>query len=318
MENCVILKWNPRISSFKYDNFLTVMHEYPDMRLNWSVWEYDKVQVGDRVFMVKVGEGVTGIVLSGRIAGKPYQAEDWSGCGRTTYYCDLSIEWMSDVDKAPIIETSELEQAIPEFRWDGGHSGVVLEKRQADKLENLYAKFLDKLQTYEFEEWGNRYCYYNDDDLAMIRQLPVTIETCINMIVDLKASKQDLDGKPAYFHSLQVGMAGADKHEQVVGFLHDYVEDGGYWAHIMDVGVDADELRALMLLTHDKKTVGYYDYIQSIIDSRNPLAIKVKYNDLKNNLERGRAGNHLKQVAKHEKALAMLLAAYPWLEIRSL
>lgn len=59
------------------------------------------------------------------------------------------------------------------------------------------------------------------------------------------------------------------------------------------------------MLTHDK-SIDYYDYVQRIIDSGNPTALAVKRNDLNNNLKRGRAGNHTKQVMKHEKALAML------------
>lgn len=42
------------------------------------------------------------------------------------------------------------------------------------------------------------------------------------------------------------------------------------------------------------------------VASGNDVAIHVKYNDLCHNLNRGRAGGHMKQVAKHEKALAII------------
>lgn len=317
MENCVILKWNPRISSFKYDDFVHIMNNFRSSRLNWSVWEYDKVEIGDKFFMVKVGEGTTGIVMSGRIASKPYRAEDWSGGGRKTYYCDLSIEWMSDINKAPVIPTGRLEESIPDYNWRTGHSGIVLGKSQADELKTLYKQFFQSLDAHDFDVYAD-FFYNEDDEIVMAKRQPADIETCIGMITYLQRGKRDFDGKPAIFHSLQVGMEGCFENEQIVGFLHDYVEDGGSWVDIFDAGVESGEIRALMLLTHDKKKVDYFNYIKNIIDSGNLLALRVKYRDLLNNLERGRAGNHLKQVAKHEKALAMLLAAYPWLEIRSL
>lgn len=70
-------------------------------------------------------------------------------------------------------------------------------------------------------------------------------------------------------------------------------------------GVDRPIVEALKLLTHEKST-DYYNYIQRIIDSGNPIAIHVKQADLQHNLERGRAGGHLKLVTKHEKAWNMI------------
>jgi alkaline phosphatase len=53
--NAVILKWNPEISSFKMDDFLNGMRDFDHFRLNWSVWEYEKVHQYDRFFMMVEG-----------------------------------------------------------------------------------------------------------------------------------------------------------------------------------------------------------------------------------------------------------------------
>lgn len=44
--------------------------------------------------------------------------------------------------------------------------------------------------------------------------------------------------------------------------------------------------KRIQLLIHDKN-MAYYDYIQNIIDSKNPIAIYIKNADLQHNLEQG-------------------------------
>lgn len=156
----VILMWNPAISSFRMQDFkkcvgllrnnceeeITFEHEeereYVDM--NWSIWEHKKVHYGDRFFMVRVGEGKTGIVMSGSFNSSPYKGEDWSGKGRKTYYSDLLIDCMVDTEKMPYISTEQLTETLPDFDWTGGHSGRVLSRKMADKLEEIWAEYFYK------------------------------------------------------------------------------------------------------------------------------------------------------------------------------
>ena len=91
-----ILMWNPAISSYTWDRFKAdqedmCVHEWGQGVGDWSVWEHDKAEHGDRFFMVKVGEGKTGIVMAGYFYSEPYEDEDWSGRGRQTFYIDLDI-----------------------------------------------------------------------------------------------------------------------------------------------------------------------------------------------------------------------------------
>ena len=134
----------------------------------------------------------------------------------------------------------------------------------------------------------------------------ITIENALRIAIQAHEGQKDLDGKPVILHPLAVGLAGKTREETIAGFLHDVVEDSSYtFESLQGIGVDREIVDVLRLLTHDKST-DYYDYVQHIIDSGNATALAVKRNDLNHNLMRGRAGNHTKQVMKHEKALAML------------
>ena len=139
-----ILFWNPAISSYKLDDFQEKLGELEYNDLNWAVWEHENASCGDRFFMVRCGEGKTGICMSGYFASDPYKGEDWSGKGRVIFYMDLDPEVMIHPDYRSILTTEELCQAIPEFDWTGGHSGRLLVAGLAEKLEALWKKFLDE------------------------------------------------------------------------------------------------------------------------------------------------------------------------------
>lgn len=151
-----ILMWNPAISSYKMEDFrkcLVHLNDYfwenengetETLEMNWSVWEHEQAEDGDRFFMVRVGEGKTGIVMSGIFGSDPYEDEDWSGKGRKTFYMDLDCDTMVDTENAPYISTEELMERLPGFDWTGGHSGRLLDADLAEQLEVLWLEYLYK------------------------------------------------------------------------------------------------------------------------------------------------------------------------------
>lgn len=141
MSNVVILKWNPAISSFNFIRFLGHIVEQ-DNELNWSIWEYEKVHKGDEFYMLKVGCGINGIVMAGKLTSEPYVSDDWSGRGRKVYYSDFKAELMVNPATLPIIESNYLEDNVPGFDWFAGHSGAVLDDQQAQVFHIIYDRYL--------------------------------------------------------------------------------------------------------------------------------------------------------------------------------
>lgn len=140
-------------------------------------------------------------------------------------------------------------------------------------------------------------------------QLKEYFESGIDDAVDLATriffGKRDLDGNPEILHALSVGMAGRNKTEMIVGFLHDVVEDSSVTLEdLTQWGYSEEVVNAVNLLTH-RKGIPYMGYIDNIIQSGNPVAIAVKMNDLRHNIARGEAGGHNELVAKHKAALEM-------------
>ena len=128
------------------------------------------------------------------------------------------------------------------------------------------------------------------------------IEIALEIALKAHKGQRDLDGKPVILHPLTVAMKGYNENEIVAGLLHDVVEDTDYsFEDLLAAGISSEVVNALRLLTHEKGS-SYMDYVERIVGSHNPIAINVKCNDLDHNLDRGRKGDHLKQVAKHSAA----------------
>ena len=140
-----ILKWRPLISSYKMEQFEEEMHYIEYGEFNWSVHEWEKARSGDNFYMVKVGEGRTGIVMKGFFTSAPYEAADWSGKNRQVHYMDLRPTYMVHPDRCRMITTDELSAAIPEFEWDSGHSGMELPQELASKLDTLWHEYIGGL-----------------------------------------------------------------------------------------------------------------------------------------------------------------------------
>ena len=141
-QNTVILMWNPTISSVKMEDHNDSIPDLFTEEFNWSVWEHEKAKCGDRFFLVRCGDGKTGIVMSGVFDSQPYQSRDLSGKNRKIYNMEMSPNVILNPEVAPMITTAELEKTMPDFQWSGGYSGRILPIGYAKKLEEMWEEFL--------------------------------------------------------------------------------------------------------------------------------------------------------------------------------
>ena len=175
-----ILMWNPAISSITIHNHIDSIAHIDNWKLNWSVYEWEKAHKGDRFFMVRVGDGNTGIVMSGVFISEPYTSRDWNRVRKTKeiHYMDMQPNFIVNPETMPIITTAQLQEAIPDFEWSKGHSGTLLTEHQAQKLEELFADYLSKVSDQE------------DGENLSIKHLMGSHEMdCIKAVLQLDADK---------------------------------------------------------------------------------------------------------------------------------
>lgn len=112
----------------------------------------------------------------------------------------------------------------------------------------------------------------------------ISIERAIEIAVAAHKGQVDKNGRPYILHVLQVMMAGKTDEERIVGALHDVVEDTEWTFEMLEKeGVSAYMIEALKCVTKQTPDEDYDAFTERV--KTNPLAIRVKLNDLRSNMD---------------------------------
>jgi (p)ppGpp synthase/HD superfamily hydrolase len=135
------------------------------------------------------------------------------------------------------------------------------------------------------------------------------LEKCIAFAVAAHEGSVDRYGRPYILHPLHLMLQMETDQERMTAVLHDVVEDSDRsLADIAALGVPAEVVAAVALLTHDKENVPYDLYIEKI--KPNALARRVKLADLTHNMDIRRlpdlSEKDLARLQKYHKAWQML------------
>ena len=121
----------------------------------------------------------------------------------------------------------------------------------------------------------------------------------------------DYNDVPYIFHPYHLAEQMDDEVSCTVALLHDVVEDTPITFSDLEQIFPAQVVEIVRLLTHDEN-IDYFDYIREI--KKNPIATKVKLEDLKHNSDESRSiGSNLTQdqllywKTKYAKAKEILL-----------
>lgn len=99
----------------------------------------------------------------------------------------------------------------------------------------------------------------------------------------------DKAGKPYIKHPMRVMNMGKTVEEKIAGVLHDVVEDSDWTFEMLEKeGIPKDVMDALRYVTKLSEDEDYDHFIERV--KTNPLAVKVKLNDLKDNMDITRLG----------------------------
>lgn len=110
------------------------------------------------------------------------------------------------------------------------------------------------------------------------------LKKAIQIAINAHAEQKDKAGKPYILHLLRVMNSGQTETEKICGVLHDLVEDTGYtFEDLKKEGFSNEVIEVLKCVTKVSDNENYEDFINRILT--NPIAIKVKLNDLKDNMD---------------------------------
>ncbi len=134
-----LMRWNPSISSFTEKDFEECVENmvHGMFRMNWSIYEWEEARRGDLFFMMRTGDDKAGIVFSGQFISDPYPGDDWAGSTKRRMYVDMIITNSVEPGAMPRVSLAKLQEAIPEYEWAKGHSGVLLSEEIVTKLDEM-------------------------------------------------------------------------------------------------------------------------------------------------------------------------------------
>lgn len=134
-----LMRWNPSISSFTENDYKECVENmvYGMFRMNWSIREWEEARRGDLFFMMRTGDDKAGIVFCGQFISDPYPGNDWAGSTKRRMYVDMICANPVEPGATPRNTTEKLQEAIPEFDWAKGPSGVLLPETVKEKLLDL-------------------------------------------------------------------------------------------------------------------------------------------------------------------------------------
>jgi hypothetical protein len=88
--------------------------------------------------MLRVGDDKAGIAFNGYFLSDPYTGDDWAGSTKRRCYVDMICQDAVEPGEVPFVSMERLKEAIPEYDWEKGHSGVLLLDEVTEKLDELF------------------------------------------------------------------------------------------------------------------------------------------------------------------------------------
>lgn len=105
------------------------------------------------------------------------------------------------------------------------------------------------------------------------------IDLALKLAAQAFEGRLDKDGNPAVLKAVSVGMMGKTDEEKTLGFLHNIMETGITYEYLLGSGLPSSIVEAVRLLTMEDG-ISHSDYISRIVESHNPVALQVKYNEV--------------------------------------
>ena len=109
------------------------------------------------------------------------------------------------------------------------------------------------------------------------------LEKAIQIAIEAHQGQTDRAGASYILHLIRVMNAGQTKNEKICGILHDLVEDTPWTFEALRKEGFSEEVISTLVCVTKQPNEPYTQFIERI--KKNSLAVKVKLNDLKDNMD---------------------------------
>lgn len=145
-----LLAWNPQSWQWDEQEFADTIRRVrlgQKVSRRWSCGTTKRIQLGDRVFLIRLGLEPKGIFSSGFVTRSPYAAPHWDpdrqNNGERALFIEFQYDTLLDPNKEAVLARSLLKHD-PRFsamHWDTQMSGVSIPDPIAAELELEWSNF---------------------------------------------------------------------------------------------------------------------------------------------------------------------------------
>jgi hypothetical protein len=133
-----LLSWNPKHFSDGGDGSDSYQLELnPGDKHRWTS-SSKQPQLGDRIFLIRLGIEPKGIIASGEISRTSFDDEDWRDSSKNRNYIEFEVEEHRPDLARGLLKQSELISSFPQQQWSPQSSGIEINPLITEELEKLW------------------------------------------------------------------------------------------------------------------------------------------------------------------------------------
>jgi 5-methylcytosine-specific restriction enzyme A len=143
-----LLTWNPK--RWQWKDLEAAVEEIAEKGFylrNWSTGVSKKIQRGDRLFLIRLGQEPKGIIGSGHAESTVFEGIHWDSrrraAGRYAKYVSVRFDKLlnPELNRDDALPRKELN-GLGKMHWDSQGSGIQIPDDVARRLEDAWADFL--------------------------------------------------------------------------------------------------------------------------------------------------------------------------------
>ncbi|QYJ91998.1 AAA family ATPase [Shewanella halotolerans] len=133
-----LLSWNPKHFSDGGEGSDSYQLDLnPGDKHRWTS-SSKQPQLGDRIFLIRLGVEPKGIIASGEIIRTSFDDEDWRDSSKKRNYIEFEVEEHRPDLARGLLRQSELIRFFPQQQWSPQSSGIEINPSITEELEKLW------------------------------------------------------------------------------------------------------------------------------------------------------------------------------------
>ena len=261
-----IIEWNPQESSFGLEDFSHAISSMEFGDLPWMFRRRCGIRSGDNFYLVKVGDGLEGIVMKGFFRTQP---EAYSGDADGGFRTLLRPTFMVDVRRNEnLIRKEMLDDSLPDLPWS--EECFKLDPSQTTVLSGIWEEYFSRLPKEAFigGAMGRR------------ERPEAILDDAVLIAAETLYEKRDRDGEPAILHAIELSFLWKKENNRIASLLFyasrfsdldaGYVREKGFSEGVADI------VCALLC----KPGASMKEYVNSIILSDCLMASRIIIRDM--------------------------------------